>query len=40
MIITMSKDDMESMLGGSSNRGGYSEDLELADIEADLVDFD
>ena len=40
MIITMSKDDMENMLGGSSNRGGYSEDLELADIEADLVDFD
>ena len=40
MIVTMSKDDMENMLGDSSNRGGYSEDVELSEIEDELVDFD
>ena len=40
MIVTLSKDDMENMLGDLNNSGRYSEDTELSEVEADMVDFD
>jgi len=40
MIITLSKDDMEKMLGTPSNLYGGSGDDDLTEIEVELVDLD
>ena len=40
MVVTLSKDEMEGMLGDSGNQARYSEDIELAEIESEMVDFD
>ncbi len=40
MIITLSKDDMEKMLGSASNLSSQTNDDEFAELEDELVDFD
>jgi hypothetical protein len=37
MVATLSKEDMEEMLGGSS---ATSDEDDLAELEVELVDFD
>jgi hypothetical protein len=39
MIATLSKEDMENMLGGSKQVTNSSDD-DLAELEAEMVDFD
>ncbi len=40
MIITLSKDDMEQMLGTTGLTPSHSSEDEFADLESDFVDFD